>query len=351
MGMELLKMRYPDSFAIITGMEKSAQRGAGMVRQLLTFARGVEGERIPLEPRHFVGEMAGIIAHTFPKNIECRLRIDADVRPVLGDSTQLHQVMLNLCVNARDAMPEGGVITIEAGNRKPGPEDGDASFKLTPGDYVCIRVSDTGSGIPPEVIEHIFDPFFTTKPVDKGTGLGLSTVMGIMRDHHGWVQVDSAPGRGSCFTLWLPAAQGGARAPSRAPFVPAPDIKGENRLVLIVDDEPAVLELLRTVLQTLEFQVITAEDGERGMAQVESIGQALSLVITDRHMPRMDGMEFVAKIREQLPRTPLIVASGRVEKGDRKTFERMGVAELLHKPFTQHDLINVLRKVLFASAS
>lgn len=346
MGMELLKMRYADSSAMISGMEKSAQRGAGMVRQLLTFARGVEGERVPLEPRHFFGEMAGIIAHTFPKNIECRVRVEADVRPVLGDATQLHQVMLNLCVNARDAMPEGGVITIEAGNRKPGPEDGDAALKLAPGDYVRIRVSDTGSGIPPEIIERIFDPFFTTKPVDKGTGLGLSTVMGIMRNHDGWVQVASAPG-GTCFTLWLPAARGDMRAPSRAPFTAASaDIKGENRLVLIVDDEPAVLEILRTVLQALEFQVITAEDGAHGLAQVDSIGQALSLVITDRHMPRMDGVELVEKIRERLPRIPLIVASGRVEKGDKARFERMGVAVLMHKPFTQPDLMAALRNVL-----
>lgn len=345
MGMELLHMRYPECSAMISGMEKSAKRGAGMVRQLLTFARGVDGERICLEPRHFVGEMAGIIAHTFPKNIECRLQIDADVRPVLGDATQLHQVMLNLCVNARDAMPEGGVITIEAANRSPGPEDGDAALKLKPGDYVCIRIRDTGSGIPPEIIEHIFDPFFTTKPVDKGTGLGLSTVLGIMRNHEGWVQVASTPGCGTCFTLWLPAARGGVVAASRTPFVAAPEIKGENRLVLIVDDEPVVLEILRTVLQALEFQVITAEDGEQGVARLDSLGRALSLVITDRHMPRMDGMEFASKIRERLPGIPLVVASGRMENDDKRAFVQMGVSALLHKPFTRSDLIKVLVKV------
>ncbi|MFA6961428.1 MAG: PAS domain S-box protein [Opitutaceae bacterium] len=345
MGMELLKMRYPDASSIISGMEKSAQRGAGMVRQLLTFAKGVDGERVTMQPRHFVGEIQSIIEHSFPKNIECRVVVHEDVRPVLGDATQIHQVLLNLCVNARDAMPDGGTLTLEAGNRCVGSDGAGGSPEIRPGDYVYIRISDTGTGIPPAIIEHIFDPFFTTKPADKGTGLGLSTVMGIVRNHGGGLQVSSVLNEGTSFVVLLPAAKGEAVA-SRPPMDEKLDFNGGNRLILIVDDEPAVREISRTVLQALEFQVITADDGEQGLKQVEALGKGIALIIGDRHMPKMDGMVFAKKARELLPDVPMMVSSGRMEKADVAALADLGIHTVLNKPFTQKDLIKALQAVL-----
>jgi PAS domain S-box-containing protein len=345
MGMELLKMQFPGSTNIISGMEKSAQRGAGMVRQLLTFAKGVDGERVLLQPRHFITEMESIIERTFPKNIETRVVAPGDVRRVMGDATQIHQVLLNLCVNARDAMPDGGTLSIEADNHVIDAVAAGKIQGLKAGSYVRIRVGDTGSGIPAGVIDHIFDPFFSTKPADKGTGLGLSTVMGIIRSHGGCVQVASTPHVGTLFTVLLPAAGEGVEA-SRAPFATKVDFVGGKRLVLIVDDEPAVREIARAVLESLDLQVLTADDGEVGMRQIKAYGKGLSLIISDRNMPKMDGMQFVEKARELLPDVPVIVSSGRIEKADATLLADMGVRTLLPKPFTQCDLIAAMKATL-----
>jgi PAS domain S-box-containing protein len=344
MGIELLKLRYPDSLSFLTTMETSAKRGASMVRQLLTFAKGVDGQRVALHAPVLVGEIEGIIKQTFPKNIELTVVLGEKLLPFLGDDTQMHQVLLNLCVNARDAMPDGGRLTIDVRNHVIDQLYASSVPDLKPGKHLRIQIKDTGTGIPPEIIERIFDPFFSTKPADRGTGLGLSTVIGILRSHAGCVQVYSTPGQGTSFSVYLPVVEK-VSSVTVSPFAPKIDFAGQGRAILVVEDEPAVREIASAVLASLDFRVITADDGEAAMAQLAAEHRNLSLIITDLHMPRMDGVQFVKKARELLPELPIIVSSGRMEKTDAAALALLGVRTLLHKPFTQGDLVAALQHV------
>ena len=256
MGMELLRMQYPDDTQMIDTMESSAQRGADMVRQLLTFAKGAQSDRLLVQPRHLFREMERIIRSTFPKNIQLKAACGPKLNTVLGDATQIHQILLNLCVNARDAMPNGGLLTIEAENIEIDSAFVRSHPQAKPGPHVVLRVIDTGSGIPPGVIDRIFDPFFTTKGPENGTGFGLSTVLGIAKSHGGFVTVSSSPGQGSTFVVYLPTADTGA--PDHVPVIAHPSFKGNGETVLIVDDEIPVRQVARSVLMGLNFKVLTA---------------------------------------------------------------------------------------------
>ena len=344
MGIELLKLRYPDSQSFLTTMENSAKRGAGMIKQLLTFAKGVDGQRVTLHASRLIAEIESIIKQTFPKNIDLTIALGENLSPILGDDTQIHQVLLNLCVNARDAMPDGGQLTINVDNHVIDKLYASSVPDLKPGKHLRIQVKDTGTGIPPEIIERIFDPFFSTKPADRGTGLGLSTVIGILRSHAGCVQVYSTPGEGTLFSVYLPVAEQVSTI-SLSPFAPNNDFAGRGRTILVVEDEAGVREIAEAVLTSLDFKVVTAHDGEDALVRLAAEHQNLSLIITDLHMPRMDGVNFVRKVRELLPELPIIVSSGRMEKADSAALALLGVRTLLHKPFTQGDLVASLQHV------
>ena len=341
---ELLRMEYPARTELIDTVEASAKRGADMVRQLLTFAKGVEGERLLIQPLHLLKEMEKIIKGSFPKNIRLRTNYGRNLRTVLGDSTQLHQVLVNLCVNARDAMPEGGTLTLEAENT-----DVDSAYvtsvpEARPGPYVVWRISDTGTGIPPEVLDRIFEPFFSTKGPDKGTGLGLSTVLGIIKSHGGYIRVYSVPGQGTTFTVHLPASEEDA---GHTAFVAKSGngFRGNGETVLIVDDEQGIREVCRRVLTELNFKVLTASDGTEALIQVADHRADLRAVITDVHMPHMDGLTLVRLLKRMLPQAGLIVTSGRMDEREEHEFKSLGVAALLDKPFTQQALLEALKSV------
>ncbi len=345
MGMSLLKEQVPEETRLLDMIQASAQRGADMVRQLLTFAKGVEGERVPVRPLPMLRELERLMKGSFPKNIQLRVDGDDGLPAVLGDPTQLHQVLLNLCVNARDAMPGGGTLALKAKAVTLDDTYARSIPDARPGRYLALRVSDSGSGIPPEILDRIFDPFFTTKGADKGTGLGLSTVLGIVRAHGGFVQVYSQAGQGSMFTVCLPVA---ACDPADSqPFAESvlSDI-GHGETVLFVDDEPAVREVGRTVLERLKFRPVLATDGADGLLQTAAHREQLRAVITDLHMPHMDGLAFVRALRRMLPDVPVIVASGRVDEAVASELQRLGVTRRLDKPFTQQQLARELRAVL-----
>ncbi|MEK7677340.1 MAG: PAS domain S-box protein [Verrucomicrobiota bacterium] len=343
MATQLLRMQYPDETKMIDTIESSAKRGADMVRQLLTFAKGVEGERLLLQPRHLLKEMEKLIHGTFPKNIELRTSYAKDLWTILGDATQLHQVLLNLCVNARDAMPKGGTLTLKAENREIDTLCASAVPGAKPGSYVVWRVEDTGTGIPPEVLDRIFEPFFTTKGLDKGTGLGLSTVLGIVKSHGGFVRLYSEPDKGTTFAVYLLASDQNAAA--TAPLEAATSFRGNGETVLVVDDEAAVRQVTRTVLTALNFRVLTAADGTEALIQVAEKRAELRAVITDLDMPYMDGRTFVRALKRMLPEVGIIVASGRLEEREENEFKTMGVSALLNKPFTQEKLVEALKTV------
>jgi PAS domain S-box-containing protein len=343
MGVELLRLEYPEAKGLIDTMEASAQRGAGMVRQLLTFAKGVEGERLLIQPQHLFKEMQKIIQSTFPKNIQLRTSSTKELRAVRGDATQLHQVLLNLCVNARDAMPDGGTLTLETENVEIDAAYASAVVGAKPGQYVVWRVVDTGTGIPQETLGHIFEPFFSTKGPDRGTGLGLSTVIGIVKSHGGFIQVYSQPGQGSTFSVYLPSDSGSA-----AQLAPTPaqiQFQGQGELVLVVDDEVAVREVTRSVLTALNFRVLTAADGTEALMKVAERRDELRAVITDLHMPHMDGLSFVRVLKRMLPRAGIIVTSGRLVERDESEFKTLGVSAMITKPFPQEKLAEALRTI------
>ena len=340
----LLRMQYPNGTELIDTVESSAKHGAGMVRQLLTFAKGVEGARLSIQPLHLLREMEKIIKGTFPKNIRLRTDFGKNLHVLLGDSTQLYQVLLNLCVNARDAMPEGGTLTLAAENTEIDATAARAIPEGRPGRYVLWRVTDTGTGIPPEIIERIFEPFFSTKATDKGTGLGLSTVIGIVKSHDGFVQVDSALGRGSTFAIYLPMAEAGTTA-TLSPFKAATDFRGSGETILVVDDEAAVRQTARSVLTSLNFEVLTASNGTEALIKAAELQSGLYAVMTDQHMPEMDGLTFVRSLKGMLPQTGIIVVSGRMEEREANEFKTLGVDAMLDKPFTQEKLVEALKTI------
>src|SRR5215510_9460220 len=265
-AVELLQMRFTDesSQRLLNILHTNAVRGSEMIKQVLSFARGVEGEYAPLQPTHLIKEIIKILTDTLPKNIEITFSVSPDLWNVAGDATQLHQVLMNLCVNARDAMSQGGELRIEAENLEVDEHYARMNVEAKSGCYVCIRVVDTGSGIPEKHLSKIFDPFFTTKEQGQGTGLGLSTVAGILRSHGGFINVYSEVGRGSRFNIYLPAVEA-AQAPSaQASKLDLP--MGSGELILVVDDENSIREIAKEALLTFGYQVLTASDGTEALA-------------------------------------------------------------------------------------
>lgn len=343
MGIELISMRNKDEklASTLSRMAGSAQRGAGLVKQVLTFARGHEGERMALQASHLIHEMKKIVMETFPRNIEINLREDADLKPVYADATQLHQVLLNLCVNARDAMPDGGTITISAANHATGSA---AITGLKPGDYVKLSVSDTGTGIPEEIREKIFEPFFTTKEIGKGTGLGLSTVNTIVKNHGGLLQVLSESGKGTTFHIFIPAAkEGDAKSESSAT---GEILGGNGELILIVDDEVGIRELAAAALTDQGYRAVIADNGAQALEVQANLSEPIALLVTDIMMPVMDGTRLIAALRKNNPELPVVAMSGLLESAKTKAPQQSNNTLIVSKPFEATKLVYAVQSLL-----
>jgi signal transduction histidine kinase len=342
-ALSTLREKYPNDAALLNALESSSQRGADMVRQLLSFSKRSEGRQTEIRASVLLEEVKQIALCAFPKNIRIELACPADLPTLRGDSTQIHQVLLNLCVNARDAMPGGGTLRLAAAAVELGTDRAAATPEGAAGRYVALEVGDTGTGMTPEIRERIFDPFFTTKSPDKGTGLGLSMVRSIVSDHHGFVQVETGVGRGSTFRVLIPV-EAEARAPAAAPR--AGGFRGRGETILVVDDEPAVRSVAELVLRHLDFNPLVASDGREGLALVAEHRQDLRAVVTDLHMPGMGGLDFLAALRESDPKLPVIVISGRLDEAERSQCGQLGVGEFIEKPFTELQLAEHLHAVL-----
>ncbi len=350
LSLELLRCKFPDAASqeLLKTLEHVTRRGAGIVRQILTFARGIEGERQPVSFRNLLKEMCEIVRETFPRNIELHAEIPDDLPFVNGDYTQLHQVLLNLAVNARDAMPNGGVLTLRAAAREMDAAQTRRIPESQPGPYVALTIRDTGQGIPPEILGRIFEPFFSTKSPDKGTGLGLSTVHGIVTGHLGFIEVSTALGKGTEFQVFLPAIAASPALPDRPP---ARGIAfGGNRRVLFVDDEASIRRFAAEVLQRAGFQVTTASDGLEALELCRRHVSEFTLVVTDQMMPHCSGLQLVREIRHMAPHLPLILISGMIAIDDRARPDDPIVASLrarvLRKPFTAALLLGRIAEAL-----
>ncbi len=346
MGVGLLKLTLTDEGAlrVIDAIERNAYRGSDLVKQVLSFARGVEGARVSVQLRHIVREVESIACNTFPRNITFHSQVPPDTWPVTGDPTQLNQVLLNLCVNARDAMPDGGDLTITGRNVVIDEQYAATDHALPPGPYVVLEVADTGTGMKKEVMDRIFEPFFTTKEIGKGTGLGLSTVLGIVRSHGGSVHVESEPGQGSKFVIHLPAQASDHGAPPALAHEPARVPGGQGEVILVVDDDASVLDITRQTLEAFGYRVLCAVDGADAMSVFALNRAEIAVVLTDIMMPVMDGIALISALHRIDPRVKIIAASGLA--GNEARAASVGVKHFLAKPYTADAMLATLREVL-----
>jgi PAS domain S-box-containing protein len=348
LGLGVLKDRLTDddSREVLATMSTSATRGAEMVAQVLSFARGQEGRRVEIRIADLVADVVRIAKDTFPKNVDIVTQIDAATPPVVGDPTQCHQVLLNLCVNARDAMPDGGVLTITAGPATVDAHGDAVPEPPVPGGYVVIEVEDTGTGIPPHVLDKIFDPFFTTKEAGKGTGLGLSTSQAIVRSHGGVIRASSHPNsRGSRFDIYLPAAPAAAEAAAVPSTHAAP--RGAGQTILVVDDEPSVRLVLRTALERAGYQVLPATNGREAidLFRTQPAG-SIAAVIIDMMMPVMGGLPAIHELVKINPNVRIIAASGIPDNEAMAKAVGRQVRQFLAKPFSTEKLLRVVGQVV-----
>jgi two-component system, cell cycle sensor histidine kinase and response regulator CckA len=340
---QLLQIKLPNlderNEQVLKIIENNTKRGAALVKQVLQFARGVEGKRTIVQINSLFLEIEQIIRETFPKSIEFSATIKSDLWAVFGDATHLHQVLMNLIVNARDAMQDGGTLSLHAENRFIDENYTRVNLEANVGPYVVISVTDTGIGISSETIDRIFEPFFTTKEFGKGTGLGLSTVRGIIKSHHGFITVDSQVGEGTEFQIFLPAV-----AVNATPLVEDLELpKGNGELILVVDDEVNILETTKISLEAYNYKVLIAGNGIDAIALYAQHKNEINLVLVDMMMPLMDGTVTIRTIQKLNPNALIVAVSGL--SGD-KLAGTTGVKAFISKPYMAEDLLQTLHNVL-----
>jgi two-component system, cell cycle sensor histidine kinase and response regulator CckA len=322
----------------------SIQRATGMVKQILSFARGSSGQSAPVPLQRSVLDIVRMMRETFPKSIEINIRpAGKELWKVQGSATELHQVLLNLCVNARDAMPQGGRLFVSVENVTL-PASDTTAFQAAPGTYVRLSVADTGTGIPPEVLPHIFEPFFTTKPADQGTGLGLSTVASIVHQHGGFIDIKTEARKGTEFRVYLPASEYLEGTETRAKALVQP--VGHKELVLVIDDEEAVCELVKMTLESYGYRAITAKNGVQGVALFKEYKEEVRLVVSDTDMPLMGGLAMISAMKSLKPDLPVILASGSRQDTDLQRRNASKDATNLTKPYTLEQLLVAVDTVL-----
>jgi len=345
MSIQILRTKMPDEDCqrLIGMLEASAERGAGLVKQVLSFARGVEGQRVMLQPRHLINEIVKILRDTLPKTIEIEVDVSKDLSVVAGDATQLHQVLMNFFVNARDAMPQGGKLSIKADNLEIDENYSRMNLEAKVGRFVQITVADSGVGIPPNIINRIFEPFFTTKEHGKGTGLGLSTALGIVKSHGGFINVYSEPGRGTQFKIHLPSAD--TDFVIDTPSTSSP-LVGNGELILVVDDEVAIREIAKGTLEAYGYRALTAADGTEAVALYAQNKDEIKVVLTDMMMPFMDGLSTIRALQKMNPQVKIIASSGLSENAKVVEAGAAGIKTFLPKPYTAGKLLEALHNEL-----
>lgn len=343
---QLLPLRIPDldpeSQHLLEVMQKSAKRGSELVHQVLKFSRGLSGDRTSLQLRHIISEIRNIASKTFPKSIEFWVDIPNDLWNVNGDPTQLHQVFMNLCINARDAMPEGGQLQITALNVSLDDTFSQSHFEAQTGPYVLITLSDTGIGIPAADLDKIFEPFFSTKTPHQGTGLGLSTVHGIIKNHGGFITVYSEQNKGSQFKIYLPAIESSESLKVCESDIP----KGQGELILVIDDEAPIREITKTVLETYQYRVLTGSDGIEAIALYAQHQSDINVVLMDMTMPTMDGITAVQTLQKINPEIKIILNSGLAANEKIAFTMGKGIKAFISKPFSSSTLLRTLSTIL-----
>jgi len=341
---QLLQLKFPNadeqSRHLLKIVETNTKRGAALVKQVLQFARGVEGARTIVQVKHLIHEVEQVAEKTFPKSINLLTDVESELWLVSGDATHLHQLLMNLVVNARDAMPNGGTLTITAKNLFVDEHYARLNLDASVGSYIGLTVKDTGIGMSAEIMDRIFEPFFTTKELGKGTGLGLATVRGIVKSHRGFIDVLSRVGEGTEFKVFLPAVEA-----SISPRVdPSTSSNGNAEWILVVDDETAVLETTKISLEAYNYRVLTANDGIEAIALCAQYKHKIAVALVDMMMPSMDGVTTIQTLQKIDPQIKAIALSGFVSND--KLRGASGIKSFILKPYTIQELLQTLQAVL-----
>jgi len=330
--------------AFETILDESRQ-AAKLVQQILDFSRRspIKTHLVDLKP--FAKEAVRVLERTIPESIRLRFEAGSEKYVVNADPTRIQQVLMNLVVNARDAMPEGGELRIDLSRVKVGPDEKPPVVEMSPGEWICLAVSDTGAGIPPEVLSHLFEPFFTTKEPGKGTGLGLAQVHGIVVQHEGHIGVETEVGKGTAFRVYLPACQAGEEEiPQQETALAAPD--GQGEIILLVEDNEGTRRAGRRLLESLGYRVLAAANGQEALEVYGAAGEEIDLVITDVVMPEMGGRRLMRELRKANPGLKVLAVTGYVVEEDIHQLKEGGFLDVVHKPFDVETLAQVIRRAL-----
>ncbi len=354
MSVPMLRFGLPveEGEKLLKMIEASAKRGAELVRQLLTYGCGVKGERSLVDMGRLIADFITLLGETFPKEILISAGRCDGLWLVPGDRTQLYQVLLNLCVNARDAMQAGGTLSLSAENVRLDDENCPPNAEARPGRYLRLRVADTGSGIPPGIVEKIFEPFFTTKEEGEGSGLGLSTVARVVKSHGGFLDLATELGKGSRFDVYFPVTGAPGEPLAQEPPEEAPEEPPEGRgeTILVVDDEVEILKVLRETLVQHNYRVLTAGDGAKAMAVYAGHQQEIGIVLTDLVMPSLDGVSLVRALKKLNPAVRIIAIGGigntLAQREKTAQLNELGVMTFLSKPFTSDNVLAALHETL-----
>ncbi len=346
MGLDLLKSSEADSdkIELIEMMKANSERGSEMIKQVLGFARGVEGKRVEVEVLQALEDVRGILVETFPKNISVSVDVSEQLWSISADPTQLHQVLMNTSINARDAMPDGGILRFSAANLMIDEHFSAQDPEASPGPYVRIQIEDTGDGMTQEVLDQIFEPFFTTKAFGQGTGLGMSTSLAIVRSHGGFIRVYSEPGRGTTLRVYLPVGDAAASYGTESSAEAIRLLRGNGETILVVDDEPSIRHTTRLTLEAFGYRALEAHDGPDAVATYARSMSTIAVVLMDMMMPAMDGRQTAQVILRLNPHAKIIATSGMETNAG-----IAGITQFLAKPFTAETLLTAISASLAES--
>jgi PAS domain S-box-containing protein len=346
MSVEMLSMNANDAETKrwLSLIGENAERGADLIKQVLTFARGLEGERIPVQVKHIVKDLVSVLQETLPKSISLKYDVASSPWLIAADPTQIHQVLMNVCLNARDAMPNGGTLKIGVENINIDENYARMNPDAQSGGYVQLTVEDTGTGMSEETVKRIFDPFFTSKALGHGTGLGLSTALTIVKSHGGFINVYSELGRGTRFSIDLPAMEDQVELVAQEPTSAYP--RGNGEMILVIDDEENIVQITVATLEHFGYRAVSATDGAKGLAVYKSMPGEIDLILTDMLMPEMDGPSMIKSLRSVDPKIKIVGMSGLMNAEQTAELERLQVDSFLTKPFTAEKLLNAMSDVL-----